>query len=123
ERPDEVRGVAQEPAALAQGLADEADVAEFEVAEPAVDELGGGAAGAGGEVALVDEADAEPAEGGVQRDAGAGDAAAEEEEVEGVAGGGAGARPHRVMAAGRGAGRRAVPGGPAACRRGGSLFP
>ena len=70
-------------AALVQRLVDQAEVAVLEVAQAAVDQLGRHAAGAGGEVALVDEGDAQAAQGGVEGDAGAGDAAAEDEQVKG----------------------------------------
>src|SRR4051794_9037614 len=52
---DEVRRVAQQSAAFTQGFVNEAELAIFEIAETAVDELGGSAGGAGGEVAAFDE--------------------------------------------------------------------
>lgn len=54
---DEVGGVADEEAALAEGFEDEGDVALLEVADAAVDELGGAGGGAFGEVGLLDEDD------------------------------------------------------------------
>ncbi len=82
QRPDQVRRIAQQPATFVQGFVDQVEVAVFQVAQAAVDELGRETAGAGGEVALVDQSDAQAAQHGVQRDAGAGDAAAEDEQIE-----------------------------------------
>ena len=79
-RLDEVRrGAREQQLALAQRLAHEPDVAHLEVAQPAVDELARGARGAGREVARLDEPDAQPARGGVERRARAGDPAADDE--------------------------------------------
>ena len=83
DRPDEVRcGLGEQDVALAGALHGDADRALGQVAQAAVDELGAPAARAPGQVAALDERDAQPARGGVQRDAGAGDAAADDEEVE-----------------------------------------
>ena len=68
--------------ALAVRLAHEADVAQPQVAKAPVDELGGGARGGAGEVALVDERDVEPVGRRGLRDSGADDAAADDEQVE-----------------------------------------
>ena len=54
----------------------------LEVAQPAMDELGGGRRSAGGEVVLLDQQDAQPAAGGIARDAGPVDAAANDGKVE-----------------------------------------
>ena len=59
-----------------------AHVAEREVAEPAVDQLRGAARGAGGEVARLDEGDAQAAARRLARDARAADPAADHREVE-----------------------------------------
>jgi hypothetical protein len=72
----------EEAVALDAGLEDETEVAVLEVADAAVDEAGGAAGGAGGEVLAFDEGDAEAAEGGIAGDTGAGDAAADDEDVE-----------------------------------------
>ena len=56
---DEVGGIADEEAALAEGFEDEGDVALLEVADAAVDELGALAAGAAAKVAALDEGCAE----------------------------------------------------------------
>jgi hypothetical protein len=84
QRTDEVGGISQEQAAFVQGLADEMKLAVLEVAQAAVDEFGGNAGSTGGEIPLVDQADAEAAKGGVQGDTGSGDAAAEDKQVEGA---------------------------------------
>ena len=67
-RRDEVRRDPREQQlALAQRLADEPDVAHLEVAQAAVDELARRARGPGREVARLDERDAQPARGRVER--------------------------------------------------------
>ena len=78
----QVRGVVAEALALGEGLVDEADVALLEVAQAAVDELRGLRRGAGGEVVALDERGAQAAGGGVERAADAGDAAADDQDVE-----------------------------------------
>ena len=83
DRRDEVgREPREQQLALAQRLAHEPDVAHLEVAQAAVDELARRARGAGGEVARLDQPDAQAARGGVERRARAGDAAADDEHVE-----------------------------------------
>ena len=82
QQPHEVRGVAAQPLALAQGLVDEPDVAVLEVAQPAVDELRALRRRAAGEVVALDERGAQAAARGVEGHAGAGDAAADDEDVE-----------------------------------------
>jgi hypothetical protein len=77
---------AQEAVALDAGLEDETEVAVLEVADAAVDEAGGAAGGAGGEVLALDEGDAETAQGGIPGDATAGDTAADDEDIEGLGG-------------------------------------
>ena len=70
---------------LARGLPGEAPLAVLEVAQAAVDELGAPAARAVGEVAALEQRDRQPARGGVERDAGARDAAADHDEVDRLA--------------------------------------
>jgi hypothetical protein len=72
----------EEAVALDAGLEDEAEVAVLEVADAAVDEAGGAAGGAAGEVLALDEGDAQAAQGGISGDATAGDAAADDEDIE-----------------------------------------
>ena len=66
----------------ARPLVHEAHVALLEVAEAAVDELGALRRGAGGEVVALDEGGPQPAGGGVEGGADAGDAAADDQDVE-----------------------------------------
>jgi hypothetical protein len=99
EGPDEVGSQAEEAGALDAGLEDETEVAVLEVADAAVDEAGGAAGGAGGEVLALDEGDLETAEGGIAGDATPGDAAADDEEVEDLGG-------ESEQALGAGGGRR-----------------
>ncbi len=99
EGPDEVGSEPQEAIALDAGLEDEAEVAVLEVADAAVDEAGGAAGGAGGEVLALDEGDAQAPEGGIASGARAGDAAADDEDIELLGGEGAqalGARRGRL---------------------------
>ena len=81
-RPDDVRGVAQEHRALAQGLAHEAEVAVLQVAQPAVDQLGAGRGGVRGQIILFAQQHVEAAPRRVSRDAGTVDAAADDEQVD-----------------------------------------
>ena len=84
QRADQVRGERHEQLALEQGLADQAQVEVLQVAQAAVDELARAAGGAAGIVGLLDERDRVSARGGVERHAGAGDPAADHDDVEGV---------------------------------------
>jgi hypothetical protein len=84
QRLHEVRRERDHDLTLEQRLADEAEVEVLQVAQAAVDELARAARGAGGEVVALDERDAVPARGRVERDAGAGDPAADHDDVEAV---------------------------------------
>ena len=64
------------------GLAHQRHVALLEIADAAVNQLRAAAARAGGEVVALDERDGEPAESRIARDTGAGDPAADDEQVE-----------------------------------------
>ena len=77
------------------------DVAVLEVAQAAVDELRAPAARAVREVAALEQRDRQAAAGGVERDAGAGDAAADDHDVDDLAAG------ERARARRRGAPRSA----------------
>ena len=82
-RPDQVRRQpGQQQAALLQRLADQAEVEHLQVAQAAVDQLAAARAGAGGEVALLEQGGGEAAGDRVERDPGADDAAADDEHVE-----------------------------------------
>src|SRR5262249_5096337 len=78
----EVRGEALQGLLLAKGLAHQLEVEELEIAQAAVDELGGLRGGAGGEVALLEERHGRSAEGEIAGYAGAGHAAADHDGVE-----------------------------------------
>jgi len=71
---DQVGGVDHEPAALVEGLVHQADLTLLEVAETAVDHLGGLGGRARCEVVALDEGGAQPSAGGIEGAAGAGDA-------------------------------------------------
>ena len=94
QRPHQVRGQSPERLALAQRLAHEPEVEQLEVAQAAVDELGGARGGGGGEIALLDQRDRQPAQRQVARGAGAGHAAADDDDV--VLGVGQGPGPRRA---------------------------
>jgi hypothetical protein len=86
QRADEVRRQVDQQLALQQRLANQAEVEVLQVAQAAVDELAGPAGGARGPVALLEQTDVETPAGGVERGTGAGDPAADDEDVEGLAG-------------------------------------
>ena len=71
----------QQHLALGQRLAHQPERAVLEIAQAAVDQLGRGRRGAGGEVVLLEQQHAQAAAGGVARDAGAVDAAADDGEI------------------------------------------
>jgi len=68
--------------ALEQRLAHQTQIEVLQIAQTSVYELAGAAGGARREVGSLDERDAVAATRGVQRDPGAGDAAADDEYVE-----------------------------------------
>ena len=78
-RPDDVRSDAQQALALDQRLAHQAELEEFEIAQPAVYQLRGLRRGARRQIRLLDQCDLETASRGVARNAGAVDAAADDE--------------------------------------------
>ena len=82
ERVDEVRRELDHELALEEGFSHEAEVEVLEVSEAAVDELARAAARAGCVVGLLDEGDGVAAGGGVEGDARARDAAADDDDVE-----------------------------------------
>ena len=77
-----MRRVVPQPLALVQRLVDEPDLALLQVAQAAVDELRRLRRRARGEVVALDQRGAQTAGGGVERGAGAGDAAADDQHVE-----------------------------------------
>ena len=85
-RPHEVRGDhARERVPLGVRLAHEADVAHLQVAQAAVDELGGRARRGARQVAALHQRDAQPGAGPEPGDRAADDAAAHDEQVEALA--------------------------------------
>ena len=82
QRPDDVRGIAEQNRALPQGLAHEPEVAVLQVAQPAVDELGAGGRCVRGQVVLLAQQHVEAAARRVPRDAAAVDAAADDQQVD-----------------------------------------
>ena len=79
-------------------LAHQAEVEHLEVAQPAVDQLAAAAAGADGQVALLEQPGGEPAGHGVEGRAGADDPAADDEDVELPVGGRRRQRGERLVA-------------------------
>jgi hypothetical protein len=82
ERPHEVRRELDHQLALEQRLADQPEVEVLQVAKAAVDELARAAGGPRGVVVALQQRDAVAARGGVERNAGAGDPAADDHHVE-----------------------------------------
>ncbi len=106
-RLDQARRVLQQAAALAHRFAREAERAFAQVAQSAVDQLGGARRAAPGEVARLDQHHGNAAARRLQRHAGAGDAAADHEQVDiGHRRARANARPRRAL----------TPRPPAGCR-------
>ena len=83
---DQVRRVVEQALALGQVLVDEPELFLLEVADAPVDHLGGLRRGARGEVVLLDQGRAQPPARRIQRDAGPGDAAPDDQHVERLAG-------------------------------------
>ena len=81
---DQMRGVLEQALALVQGLVHEAEVALLEVAQAPVHHLRGLRRGARSEVVALDEGGAKSPRGGIESDTGAGDAAPDHEDVEGL---------------------------------------
>ena len=77
-----MRRVLERALAFVERLVDEAELALLQVAEPAVHELRALGAGAGREVVALDQRGAQAPAGGVERHAGAGDAATDDQDVE-----------------------------------------
>ena len=77
-----MRRHAQQHFALGQRLAHQAESAVLEIAQAAMDQLGGGRGRAGAKIVLLDKQYAQAAAGGVAGDAGSVDAAADDGEVE-----------------------------------------
>ena len=80
------RQLRQEQPAFLQRLFDQPEVQHLQVPEPAVDELGGAGRGARRPVVGLHDADAQPPRDSVERRAAADDSAADDEDVELLAG-------------------------------------
>src|SRR3546814_20716347 len=76
QRPDDVRRCLEQDFPLLQRLADQPELIIFEIAQPAVNQLGGGRTGMLGEIVLFDQEHLQLADRGVAGDGGAVDAAA-----------------------------------------------
>ena len=81
-RPDQVRRHPQQHLALAERCVHQAERAVFQIAKPAMDQLRGRRRRARRQVVLFEQHDLQAAPGGVARDAGAVDAAADDREIE-----------------------------------------
>ena len=81
-RPADMRRDVEQHFAFGQGFANEAEGVEFQVTQPAVDQLGRRARRRPAKIAGVDQRDRQPAPGRVTRDAGPVDAAADHQQVE-----------------------------------------
>src|SRR5262249_40915024 len=79
---DQVGGEPDHQLPLQERLADEAEVEVLQVAQPAVDHLRGAAGGADGVVAALQQRHRVAARGGVEGDAGAGEAAPDHDHLE-----------------------------------------
>ena len=85
-RPDQVRRHAQQRFAFRQGLGHQAELVLFEIAQAAMDQLRGTRRGGAGQVAAFHQGHRETAARGVARDAGAVDAAADDQQIDGKSG-------------------------------------
>src|SRR5579885_3180574 len=83
---DQMGCVVQQPTALMERFVNAVEVALFQVTTAAVDQLRRSTAGAGGKIAFVDEGDTQAAQHRIESNTRAGDAAAENEQVEGPVG-------------------------------------
>ncbi len=81
-RRDDVRRQCEQALALLQRLAHEPELVEFEIPQPAVDQLRACGRGARGEIGLFDERHAQSAAGGVPRDADAVDTSAHDKKID-----------------------------------------
>ncbi len=82
QRADQMRRQRHHQLALAQRLAHQAEVEVLQIAQTAVHELARAARGPRGEVRALEQRHAVTARGGIERDTGAGDAAADDDDVE-----------------------------------------
>ncbi len=86
QRADQAGSDAAQDAPLGAGIKDQAEFAVFQVADAAVDQAGGAATGADGEVAPLHQRGTEAAHRGIPRNRRAGDAPADDQDVKGLIG-------------------------------------
>ena len=79
---DQVGAEGQHPVALAAGEPGDSELHLLEVAEPSVDQLRRAGGGPGADVVALHQQSPQAALGGVERDAAAGDAGADHDDVE-----------------------------------------
>ncbi len=85
QRPDDVGGLGQQYLAFAQGLVHQAKLAMLQIAQAAMDQLAAGRGGGAGQVGLLAQRHPQAASGGIDGDAGAVDAAPDDEEIDHLA--------------------------------------
>ncbi len=95
QRTHDVSRIGEQHLALAQRLAHQAELAVFEIAQAAMDELARGRGRGAGEIALLAQRHAEPAPRGVARDPRAVDAAPHHQQID-LGGHGARCRRHAL---------------------------
>ena len=81
QRVDEVRRRRQQPLALLQRLAHQREFIIFQIAQPAVNELGRGGGGVRRQIVALDEHDRQPVQRRLARNGGSVDAAADDQEI------------------------------------------
>ena len=84
-RPGDVRGHAQQHLALDQRLAHQPEFVIFQIAQPAMDQLGAGRGGGAGKVLLLAQEDGKRRAGGITGNAAAIHAAADDGDIENLA--------------------------------------
>jgi len=82
QRPDDMRRQTQQPLALDQGLAHQAELAIFEIPETTMDQLGTGGRGGASQIGLFDQHYLKSAPGCVAGDAGTVDAATDDQQID-----------------------------------------
>ena len=80
-RVNHVAGILEQEVTFDQGFADEGGLARFEIPQAAVDQAGGGGAGAGGEIARLDQKGGDALGGEVAKGSDPVDAAADDEHI------------------------------------------
>ena len=96
---DEVIGTCQKPFAFLKGILHQREIAEFQIAQPAMDQLARPLRGLAGKVALLEKRNPVASPGKIACNAGAIDAAAGEDDIEGRIRGRKGVRHGSVIVA------------------------